>query len=333
MPAVLVPACGLRKGRTPTSVDGGSSAAILVTSIDSARQSGQQAGEAASEHSFARTGWTDEEQVVAAGRCYLQGPFRRPLASHVRQIGRIDLDWASAWRDGHLRRDRFALQVAYQLREGSHRDHRQLAQRGGFAGVGRRQAQLLVAVAGGNVGYCQRSAHRPYAAVEAQLAAEDPAFERTGLQIPEGGHARQRDRQIQVVAFFFEIGGSQVDDHHSGRQVETAVFDRRADSFAALTDRGVGQADNVVAGDAVADVDLDLYKAGVDTQGVAEWFFANIFSKDVERPTCRQCPEKMATNLLGGDLQLHHQAPAGRSPRAASTCTDERASAIASRSS
>jgi hypothetical protein len=38
------------------------------------------------------------------------------LASHVGEIERIGLDRTSAWRAGCLRRDRFALQVAYQIR-------------------------------------------------------------------------------------------------------------------------------------------------------------------------------------------------------------------------
>src|SRR5208337_3022997 len=113
----------------------------------------------------------------------------------------------------------------------------------------------------------QRAANATHSAVQRQLAYEQRTFRRLVVQPAISTQDAERHRQIEAGAFLANVRRSQVDGGRSGRDVVAAVLQRRADAFAALANRGVGQADRgegVVLGLDGGDINLDLDEAGID---------------------------------------------------------------------
>ncbi len=65
------------------------------------------------------------------------------------------------------------------------------------------------------------------------------------------------DRQIKRRAFFFDVGGREIDRNAIVREGETAVFDGGADAFSGFLDGGIGKADDFKHGKSVRHVDFD----------------------------------------------------------------------------
>ena len=115
----------------------------------------QDGGHALGQHGFARTGWTDHQDVVAAGAGDFQRTLGGLLAAHILEVDRIVLVFGSAVIAVHLERENAVAGV----HKPDHIDQRlhwinlDPAHHGGFAGVqfGHDQAgDLLAARLNGN---------------------------------------------------------------------------------------------------------------------------------------------------------------------------------------
>ena len=87
--------------------------------------------------------------------------------------------------------------------------------------------------------------------------------------VAAGDHAAgrehaQRDRQVVRGARLPHIGRRQVDDDAVLGKLEAGIANRRVHAIAALAHPGVGQADQLKAGQAEAQVDLDVHGTGLD---------------------------------------------------------------------
>src|SRR6185369_9538730 len=106
------------------------------------------------------------------------------------------------------------------------------------------------------------AAHGTDGAVETELAAEQAAVEDLLRELIVRGEHGGRDREIEVVAFLAQVGGSEIDDDGLRGQVETTVLDRGSHAFAALSHRDVGETDNLDLWQSVVDVNFDLDGSG-----------------------------------------------------------------------
>ena len=110
----------------------------------------------------------------------------------------------------------------------------------------------------------QHAPHRPQRPVERQLADEERAVE--GVRIDDAGGAQHADgdRDVEGGPVLAQVGGRQVDGDPARRQLEPAVVQRAADPDPPLADAGVGEPDDVAAGQADRHVDLDVDGGGLD---------------------------------------------------------------------
>ena len=128
-------------------------------------------------------------------------------------------------------------------------------------------------------------AARPAAASPAPRAqAAMGSTPRTGRSVPSSAssptnsvsasasgvdHARRAehpdgDRDVEGGAVLAQVGGRQVDGDPARRQLEAAVLERAADPHPPLAHAGVGQPDDVAAGEPDRHVDLDVDGRGFD---------------------------------------------------------------------
>ena len=77
-------------------------------------------------------------------------------------------------------------------------------------------------------------------------------------QLPRGEQYRHSDGEIEASAIFRQIGGGEVDGDASGGELEARVDERRTHPFFALLHFGAGEPDQREAGQAGAEVRLDL---------------------------------------------------------------------------
>ena len=204
---------------------------------------------------------------MAASRRHLQRPLRRLLPAHLGEVGRSHDDVGGEGRSGDGGHLGLARQVLDRLGEAPQPQHRDGFERRRLGGVGRRQQDLLEAQPAPEVGDGEAAAHGADGAVEAELAADQPAGEGLLRDLLVGREHRQGDGEVEVVPLLAEVGGSEIDDDGLGFQVEATVLDRGAHPLAALADRGVGKPHDLNLWESVVDVDLDLDGAGFDAPG------------------------------------------------------------------
>ena len=119
----------------------------------------------------------------------------------------------------------------------------------------------------GQDGDGQHAGDGAHAAVEAELADQEEAAEVVDAQRAVGAEDADGDGQIEARAFFFDVGGREVDGDEGGRNQVAGVLDGGADAVAAFAHGGVGQADGVeviLVRDDAAVVDLDIDEVGID---------------------------------------------------------------------
>jgi hypothetical protein len=221
----------------------------------------------AGEHGLPRAGRSEEEEVVAPRRRHLQRPLRRLLPAHLGEVGRSHHDVGGEGGSGDGRHLGLSRQMLDRLGEAPQPQHRDGFERRRFGGVGRRQQDLLEAQPAPEVGDGEAAAHRADGAVEAELAADQPAGQGLLRDLLVGREHRQGDSEVEVVPLLAEVGGSEIDDDGLGFQVEATVLDRGAHPLAALADCGIGEPHDLNLWESVVDVDLDLDGAGFDAPG------------------------------------------------------------------
>ena len=76
-------------------------------------------------------------------------------------------------------------------------------------------------------------------------------------QLALRGEDADEDRQVVERAGLLAVGRREIDGQAARREAEAVVLDRRADALARLLDGRVGQSDDLKAGQAAGDLDLD----------------------------------------------------------------------------
>ena len=147
---------------------------------------------------------------------------------------------------------------------------------GGFAGVGFGNDEVFDAAFTGGDGDGQHAGDGTEGAVEAELADEKKVGEVAELERAVSAKDAHGHGQVEAGAFFFNVGGGEVDGDVGGGQLEAGVADGGADAVAAFANGGVGKADGVevvLLGLHAGEVHFNVDDAGVDAvDGGAEGF-------------------------------------------------------------
>jgi hypothetical protein len=105
---------------------------------------------------------------------------------------------------------------------------------------------------------CENASHTPQPTVERELTDGSGTFERARRKLLRGAKHRERNRQVESRPFLPQLGGREVDGYSPGREAQLGRGYPAAHAFPRLLARAVGEADDREAGDAIADVRLDV---------------------------------------------------------------------------
>ena len=106
--------------------------------------------------------------------------------------------------------------------------------------------------------------HRSDRSVERELADRGVAGDRVGRNRLHCDHHGEHDRQVELAAFLWQVGGREVHRHVAVGHAEADRVQRVARALAAFRDRPVGQADDHERGLSRRDADLHLDWARLD---------------------------------------------------------------------
>jgi hypothetical protein len=136
---------------------------------------------------------------------------------------------------------------------------------GGFAGVlfGEDDAAELLVLSEESEGEC--TFDLADTAVKGELAGDEEILVAVVLDGVGGAEEADGHGEIERGAFFFDVGGCEVDDELMDGEGVAAVDDGAADAFDGLFDGGLCEADDESFFEALfADIDFDFTKDGVD---------------------------------------------------------------------
>lgn len=215
----------------------------------------QDRGQTARHHRLAGARRTDAEHVVPAGRGDLEGALDALLTLDVGKIGQRQIRRRERRRRGGAKL-LFAAQMGDQLAHALDAIDLHALGKGGLGGVFGREKELFHAAALRRDGHGQRAGDAPQRAVERKLA-EKGAVRGNAGQLTLRREDADEDRQIIERAGLFPVGRGEIDRQTARREAKAVVLDRRADALARLLDGGVGQSDDLKAGQTAGDIDLD----------------------------------------------------------------------------
>ena len=214
----------------------------------------QDGGQPLGQHGLARAGRADQQQVVAACRGDLQGPFGVFLPHHVPQVRAGGLVRLRRPRRGGGE-TRLPPQVARQSLHVRHTVDCEPFRQRGLGGIFRRDIQLLHAGVPGRQGHGQHAGDAPQRPGEGQLPDERRLF-RGRRQLPARGQQPHKYGQIVDRARLFLPGGGQVHGDPADGELGPAVLHRRPYPLPGLPHGGVRQAHDVKGGQAAGEKTL-----------------------------------------------------------------------------
>jgi hypothetical protein len=230
-------------------------------------------GETAGEHGFAGAGRADHQNVVTTGGGDLEGALGGLLAANVGEVEGEMLELVKDlsgfdFEGGCLNAAVAGLveQVA-DLEEGLDGIDVDALDDGGFAGVGFGDDEVFDAALAGGDGDGQHAGNGAEGAVEAELADEEEVGEVAELERAVSAENADRHGEVEAGAFFFNVGGGEVDGDVGGGELEAGVADGGADAVTAFANGGVGKADRVEVvflGLHAGEVHFDVDDAGID---------------------------------------------------------------------
>lgn len=207
-------------------------------------QRGHDRGEALCHHRFARTGRTDEYDVVAAGACHFKSPLDVLLAFHFQEVVVEYVCGCGKFRacvdDGRFD-CRVACQELHDLAERAGAVDVEVVDHSCFRGVGFGQYEAFVAERAREDCHRQGAAYGQQGAVERELAQDHVGACAVGGYL--FGCGKDADGYGQVVggALFLDVRRAEVDDDVAAREVEAALRHCCDDTLVALLDGGVGE--------------------------------------------------------------------------------------------
>ena len=224
----------------------------------------EQARQPLGEHRLARPGRADHQQVVAAGGGDLQRPAGHGLAADVGEVGqrrRFGRRRGGPGSSGHGASPVSASDDLGQRRGDAHvalggaRAPRQLRRRGTTTSTSPSTATI-----GATPGTRRSVPSRPSSPRNAS-SSDERLGHLAGCDEDADG-----DRQVEAGTDLARARRRQVDRDALVRPLEAGAHHGGADAVARLAARTVGLADDAVAGQALADVDLDGHRVAAGSE-------------------------------------------------------------------
>ena len=200
---------------------------------------------------------------MAARRRDLQRALGDFLPLHLLEVGAAHrrFDRAGLRR----RQGGRALEMVEQAQEIGRGDHLHLPRPGSFGALRRGADQPHFLPARMERGE-QDAGRGRGAPVQPQFAHDDIARQRFGIDHAHGAQQRQRDRQVEMRAFLWQVGGREIDGDALGRQRQADRGNGVAHALAAFGHRLVGKADEDEIGQARHQLALHLHGARLQPQ-------------------------------------------------------------------
>ena len=228
----------------------------------------KDAGDALGEHRFAGAGGTDHQQIVGTGGGDGDGAFDGFLAANFDEIqiagdlgGEIGMAVEFVGFEGEL-----LVEECDGLREGADGVDFDAFDDGGLACVFKGEDHAAKFFLLGEHGEGERTFYFAELAVEGEFTGDEQVFVDIGVDGIAGAEQADGDGEIEGGAFFFDIGGCEVDELGVGGEGEAAVNHGTADAFDGFADGGLGEADDGGFFQAVfGNIHLDLAEDGVDS--------------------------------------------------------------------
>lgn len=199
---------------------------------------------------------------MTSSRRDLEHAPRTFLALDVGKIGqRTRLPGHCGFRPGHHLR---ALEVVGELDQRTRRENVDIGGGPGGFGAGSLRADQPLAPAIGRNRRRQHAGHRRDRTVKGEFAQHGVPRQGVGGDRADRRHHGERDRQVVMTAFLWQVGRGEVDGDALGRQRETRCDQGGPDALLALADRLVGQSDQDEGDPAGRDLDLDVDGARLD---------------------------------------------------------------------
>ena len=213
-------------------------------------------------HGFARAGRADNENIVPARGGDLKRALDIFLPLDLREVGHMLHERVKPRRGGGFYIN-FAAHKAQKLVDIFHGVHAYPVRERGFGRIICWNEQLLHAAA--RRGYCHRqcAVHRAQFPAQGQLADERAVVSRL-VDIAVGGKDADEHRQVIQRTGLFLVRRSEIHGHAADRKTVAVILYRGADALARLSDRRIGQADNVKRGQAVGDIHLQQHLISAD---------------------------------------------------------------------
>ena len=200
----------------------------------------------------------------------LQRASRAREPTHVGEIHGLVVEVGlGALRGAGRRRLRpfgFALQACAQLRDRARRAHLHAVHERRLGDVGRGHDHRARPGGAERVDEREDAGHRADRSVEPQLAEHADLVEHSVRELARGGDETEADRELESRAGLANPARREVDRDPLLRELEVRRQQCGADALARLADRGVRQPDDVIAGEARRDVDLDGHDVTVDAR-------------------------------------------------------------------
>ena len=222
---------------------------------------GHDGGDTAREHGLAGAGRAVQQNVVPAAHCHFQSALRHRLTLDESEVGAVLLFRRERLVAAHgkRRKGRQPAQMVDRLRERFRRICAHAADERSFLGVRRGHDKF-----GKSLRLCgdeqwQNARHGAQLPSQRQFA-EQNSTAAVGSELARRLEDADGDREVEIRALLFEIGGREIDGDFVGRELSAAVFERGTHPLAALLDGGVGQ-----PGQPVVDIRFHLDGYAVQT--------------------------------------------------------------------
>lgn len=227
---------------------------------------GHDGADAFGDHAFARAGRADHQEIVSASDGDFDGAFGIALTF---DIGKVDVVVGGCGEEfggaaGLGREFDLAFEILDDLAQMLHADDVDAGDDAGLNGGTFGHEEAFAAFGAGFQGDGEESANGAEFSIEGEFADHGGLCQDVDGQFHPMGDEGDGNGQVETGAFFFEIGGGEIDGGHALIHGEATGGNGGGDTLAAFFDGGIGQSDDEHLGIAAAVMGLDLDLDGID---------------------------------------------------------------------
>jgi hypothetical protein len=230
------------------------------------RQRWQNGRQPLGEHGLSGSRRANEKNIVTTGGGDLQRTLHRFLAFDLGKIYFVIGDVLKEFFNVHFggRDFDFAFEERSGFAQVLDGNDAQTFHDGRFSGVIGGDEEAGLAIGAGAKGDRQDAFDGTDGSGKGEFANHGKVVELVGLDLFAGGEDADGDGEIEAGAFFFDVGGSEVDGRAAHGEFEGGIADGGADAVLEFADGSIWKADDDDLGIAITGVDLDFNRIGFD---------------------------------------------------------------------